>query len=308
MNPVKENKILNKSNNDPHNDYLGPLFLNLLDHLWKSNRKQYSPKEIHDILKKFLKKDYGSNDAGLILKYILNQLNEELNVNPINNNENNDPYEYFNKESTFNKFIKNMQENITLISERFYSTIEIRKKCINCNPDFAYYAYYYKSSPVIDIYLEVNEVNILNNLTFEEHLKSFLLEKEKEKIKEHCILCDSEQPKFVSKDIITTSVVLIVNINRKNDKHNKISFKYPPEFNGKKIINNKYDLPDYELTTVIKKDNNNNMEYSVFYKSFIDNNWYSYNNKKIVSIQNNYKNYIFDEKNACVLIYTKKNK
>ena len=96
MNPDKEKKILQKSKNNPHGDYLGPSFLKLLDYLWKSNQNEYSPNEIHNSLKKIMK-IYNLDDAGLIIKNILNQLNEELIINPIKINDNNDPYDNFNE-------------------------------------------------------------------------------------------------------------------------------------------------------------------------------------------------------------------
>ena len=303
LNPVKENKILNNSKIDHNNYYLSPSFLKLLDYLWKSNQKEYRPKEIHDILKQLMKNDYNSDDAGLIIKYILNQLNDDINLNPKINKEDDNPYEHFDKKKTFNKFTQNFKQNITFISERFYSAFKIKKRCINCNSD---YEYYFEAYPVIDIYLEANDNNILNNLYFEQHLKSLLADRENENIREQCIICASEQKKLVVKDILSTPDIVIININRKNDKNNTISFKYPPAFNGNNVINDQINLPNYELTTVIKKSNNNNFDYCTFYKSFTDNNWYSYNNEKIESVQN-YQNYIFDEKNACVLIYIKKN-
>ena len=303
LNPVKENKILNKAQNDPSHKYLGPSFLKLLDYLWKSNQKTYSPKEIHDTLKQLMENNYNSEDAGLIMKYILNKLNDELNLKPKKNEDDDNPYEHFDKKKTFQKFTQNFQQNVTSISERFYSAFKIKKRCINCNSN---YAYFFESSPVIDIYLEANEDNMLYNLYFEEHLKTLLTDKENENITEQCIICASEQKKLVVKDIITTPEIVIININRKNDKNNTISFRYPPEFEGKKVINEQFNLPNYELTTVIIKNNNYNYGYCVFYKSFIDNNWYSYNNEKIELVQN-YKNCVFDDKNACVLFYTKKN-
>ena len=97
---------------------------------------------------------------------------------------------------------------------------------------------------------------------------------------------------------------MIININRKKDKNNTVSFKYPIEFNAKEVIKNvQVNLPNYELTAVIKKVNENNLEYCSFYKSFIDKNWYVYNNKKNELVKNNYQNFILDEKNACILIY-----
>ena len=99
-----------------------------------------------------------------------------------------------------------------------------------------------------------------------------------------------------------------MNINRDKDPNNTIFFEFPEVFDGKKIINSKLNLPNYELTAVIKKAfnyNYNNLEYNTFFKSFIDKKWYSFNNQRIASIDNNYKNYVCDYQNICLLIYTK---
>ena len=257
-----------------------------------------------------MKNDYNSHDSGYIIKFILNQLNEELNINPIKVNENNDPMYRFNKELILKQFFNNIKENSKFISDKFYSIIEIKKRCTKCEVEPNTYEYFYEASPIIDINLEApTYYNESFRVSLEEHLKILLIDKESQNIKESCILCGKEQIKIVSKDIVTTSEVLILNINRKNDINNIISFNYPEEFSGKKIINSddKYNLPDYELTSVIlkKKDSLCDVKYKLFYKNFIDNNWYSYNNEEIILVQN-YKNYIFDDKNACVLIYTKK--
>ena len=50
------------------------------------------------------------------------------------------------------------------------------------------------------------------------------------------------------------------------------------------------------------------MEYTAHFESFIDHLWYGYNNDKIKLIPYDYKNYIFDEKNTIMLIYSKLNK
>ena len=305
LNPEKEIKILKKSKNDPTGNYLGPSFLKLLDYLWKSNQKEYSPNEIHDSLRKIMKNNYNSDDAGFIIKNILNHLNEELISAPIINNENDDPMDVFNRDLTLNKFITNLNQNPTIFTNRFYSVIETKKRCSNCNADFAYYSYFFEATPVIDIYLEANEENYFK-LSLEEHLNFLLTNKENQNTIEQCIFCASEQKKLVSRNILTTSEILIVNINRKKDKNNTISFNYPLEFSGKKIIMEKNQSFDYELIAIIKLDNhNNNREYSSIYKSFIDKKWYKYNNTKIELVQNN-QNIIFDDKNTSVLIYKKK--
>ena len=132
------------------------------------------------------------------------------------------------------------------------------------------------------------------------------MNKDEQLIKEKCFVCDSSvQTKKVFIDIYSTTTEIIINIDRKKDPNNSIYFKYPEIFDGKKIINNKLNLPNYELTTVIKNVKNN-MEYILYFKSFVNKKWYSFNNQKIELIQNDYEKDIFDEKNVCILIYSQK--
>ena len=306
LNPEKEEKILLKSKENPNKIYLCPSFLKLLDHLWKSNKKKYSPIEIHKNLKKLMLDNYNTNDASIIINYILNKLHEELNFNQINDNNEKkikDSYAHYNKKEIIKIFQHIYIKNKSQISDTFFSTIKIKKRCLNCNTQPEYY---FEAYPLINIYLEENLDDNYNKISFESHLKTLLNKKEEEHINDFCLICDSNQKKLVTKDIYSTSEVIIFNINREYDQKNTVSFLYPESFNGKKIINKAIDLPDYELKSVIKRvKNNNNMEYITFYKDFIDHNWYFYNNDKIQLVQNNYKDYIFDEKNTIVLIYNK---
>jgi len=300
--PLKLDIILKKSKENPGGVYLNPSFINFLDYIWENKKEKY-PKNIHNILKKIMDNDYYSNNPGIIINYILNELNEELISDPIiNNNENYNPFEYFDKQKTFERFKKNFKK--TIISQLFFSSIKIKKKCTYCQSK---YEYFFKASPIINIYLENKNNNIVNKFNLKDDLKDLIMSKEENNIREECLLCKSEQNKFVQKEIVTTSLILIINIIRKN---NKIFFKYPEQFNGKEIINNEIGIPNYELSVVIKRVKNNelnNCKYIAYYKDCNNKNWLSYNNKKIESIQNNYNNIIFDDENACMLIYTSKN-
>ena len=305
LNSSKESKILHKSKEDSKNIYLNPSFLDYLDHFWKSNKKEFVPIEIHDILKKLMLENYNTNDPSIIVDYLLKKLDEELKINNKNNNiEDINPSERFNEHNIIKKYFNNFSNNRTHISDIFYSTIKIKKLCQNCKRQPLYY---FESTPVINIYLE--EKNNNNYLTFENDLKNILMKKEEYNIKENCIICSSEQTMNVIKDIYSFSVVLIININREKDPNNNILFKYPENFDGNKIINNKIiKMPNYELITIIKKvknNNCNNFEYISYYKNFIDKCWYSYNNQKKEILNNDYKNFIFDDKNTCMLIYSK---
>ena len=180
----------------------------------------------------------------------------------------------------------------------FYWTFKISKRCEDCH----YPSFSFESSPIINVYLNQENSEILDFVEFKYHL----IEKEKEKIKEKCFTCadDIEENKIVVKDFLCTTEVLIININRKKDPHHKISFKYQEQFDIQNIIEKQMDISDYRLTTVIKRDNDS---YIAFYKNCIDKQWYCYNNEKI-ELVDDYKDVIFDDKNACILIYTGKKK
>ena len=88
--------------------------------------------------------------------------------------------------------------------------------------------------------------------------------------------------------------------------NNTISFKYPENFIGKKVINQNLNIPNYQLIAVIKKLKENNfIKYIAYCRSFINNQWYIYynNENNIEEVQNH--NDIYDNKNACILIYSK---
>ena len=311
LNPEKENKILKKSKENPNAIYLSPSFLKLLDHLWKSNQKEYEPLEIHDNLK-VLMSDYNTEDPSMIINYLLTQLNDELNINNANNNNNNnnisqsDPFDDYNLEMVKKKFSESFSKNKTKISNTFYSSIKITKRCLKCQAEPLYF---FEASPVINIYLVENKNDRYNKLSLEEHFHNLLNVEEEQNIKENCLICGSIQEKRQTKEVFTGSEVLIININREKDKDKTIYFKYPETFNGQKIINPEMPaMSNYNLTTVIKKAkdySHNNYYYVAYYRNFIDECWYSFDNKKIESIPRNYEYYILDEKNAIVLIYTK---
>ena len=132
LNPTNKENILKKSKGNPNNTYLGPSFLSLLDHLW-NNRKKYVPKEIHIVLKKLMLNNYNTNDAGIIINFILNKLNEELNLNQeYPNLEQDNPYDHFDADLTVKKLQDKFMKNRTQISDTFFSAIKIKKRCLKC--------------------------------------------------------------------------------------------------------------------------------------------------------------------------------
>ena len=298
-NPNKEEKILKKSKEDPNGAYLGPSFLKLLDNIWKNSKKEYCPMEFHTALKKLMGNNYFSNNPGFIMEFILNQLDKELNFNAFANMGDNDNHLDQNISSSL--FFKQFEKNQTKISNCFFSTIKTQKKCSFCQQS----TYYFNSTPVVNIILEsTNENAVFNQFNLNEHLNNLLMEVKDENKNEYCIKCNCERKKYIMKEIFYAFGLIVFYINREKDPEYRLSFNYPEKFNGRKLINKEYNLYDYQLISVIKKNSN---EYNIFgdyiayCKSFTNNKWYSYYQQNISMVQNT--NEIIDNKNACLLIY-----
>lgn len=302
MNPSKEEKIMKKSNGI--NNILGPVFLKLIDHSWKSKFNEYTPEEMHQILKNLMKGDYNTQNPGLIYKYILSQLHSELCPNELNNgNIEKDPYLKYNEDKVFEDFQKNYQN--TKISNCLYNIIKTQKRCEGCGT----IQYSMENLPIIDIFLQANENDKYNNISFKEHFNSLLLDKEEEIVNEDCIICNIKKDKVVSKNLYYSSDLIIININRDKDPNNLVQFNYPEVFEKKDIINDKNDKSFkniiYEIFCVIKKDKaNNNSQFKLFCKNFINNQWYSYDNRNIKI--SNLNEAISDSRNTYLIIYKNK--
>ena len=301
FNPVKQGKIMWKSKGEPNK--LGQAFLKLLDHFWKSKANEYTPIEIHQVLKSIMKNDYYTQNPGLIFEYFFTQLDNELMHKDLNKNNNiaEDPYLIFNRKNVIESFIKKNQ-NPTKISNCFYNMIETEKRCDSCGS----IQYSIENVPIINIYIEANEESAYNNISFNEHFKSLLLDKNKDIINEQCMLCETEKKKHISKHILDATDIFIVNIDRNNDPNNVVEFKYPEKIEKKDFINqnkiNEFKDVKYELFCIIKNYKiNNNSNFIMFCKNFVNNEWYSYNNKIIKKTDLNEA--ISDGKNTYLIIY-----
>ena len=133
-----------------------------------------------------------------------------------------------------------------------------------------------------------------------------------QKINEHCRVCGFNTNKLVSKHVLDTTELIIININRNNDPKNLVEFKYPEIIEKKDIINtNKVSINDklnfkYEIFCVLKQYKiDNNLNLILFCKSFTNNTWYSYNNKKIREAK--LEEATSDYENTCLIIYQLKN-
>ena len=279
LNPGKEEKILTKSKKNPSDAYLGPAYLQLLKDIWGNQREEYSPTEIHTKLKELMKNNYNSNNSAFIMKFILNQLYFELNL---------DNSQAIKLEKVEDKDLKCLPNNKILNAS--YSFIKTKKICLFCQKTVDNY---YIVSPVINIYLDANNGKS-NKYSLENNLNDLLIEKGKD----YCIHCKRQQDINIFKYINTSKEITIFYIDRKIDPNHNISLSYGYSM---KLCNEQY-----KLITVIKDLPSNNIisgSYIAYIRSFFNHNWYSYDNKDIKICNNG--NEIIDDKYASLLIYSR---
>ena len=280
LNPEKEKKILSKSNKNPCDAYLGPAYLQLLKDIWGDQREEYSPTEIHTKLKELMKNNYNSNNSAFIMKFILNQLYLELNL------DNNQPIDL---EKVKDNDLDCLPRNKILNAS--YSFLKAKKMCLSCQKivDNDYCIV----SPVINIYLDANNGKS-NKYSLENNLNELLIERNED----YCIQCKRQQDINIYKYIDKSKEIIIFYIDRKNDPNHIISLSYGYSM---KVLNEQY-----KLITVIKDLPSNNViscSYIAYIRSFSNHNWYSYDNKDIKICNNG--NEIIDDKNASLLIFSR---
>ena len=225
--PAKEEKILDKSKKNPNNTYLGPSYLQLLKDIWGDQRGEYSPIEIHKVLKKLMGNNYNSNNSGFIVKFILNQLYLELNLD--------------NNLQINLEYVKNLDflpSNKILIAS--YPYIRTKKICLSCHNTVDQF---FIASPVINLYLDANNGKT-NKFILEKNLNELLIERGKGQIVGHCIKCKRQQNIGIIKYFHTPCEIAIFYIDRKNDPNHNISLSYGYSM---KLVNK-----EYRLITVIK--------------------------------------------------------
>jgi len=285
FNPNKEEKILRKFRNNPNNLYLGPGYLNLLKKVWEDLKEEYSPREIHNILKGLMKDDYKSNNSGHIMKFIIDQLYSELN----NDNDLLINLDNFKDSSYLPK---------NKILNTAYPFIKTKKTCLSCGKIVDNY---FSVSPVINIYLDESNDESTKFFNLENDLNKLLIERGKEQILVDCQTCKKQQDIMVSKSVKEASEITIFYIDRKNDPNHEISLFYSHSMNlCMDSSNTKFDL-----ITVIKDlpfNSDGSLSHIAYIRSLINHKWYSYDNKEIKLLQD--ENEVLDGKYVSLLIYS----
>ena len=291
--PANEERITRSPN------YLGPAFLKLFDHYWKSPTKEYPVNFIHNAIYKLLGNHYFSLEPGLIFGKILSQLRAEISPPIIKEFYiDNDSYNF---KQTWNNLSNLYQQDKNSILYNSYNILNGIKKCERCH----FCQFFFEIKPIINIYLKPNLNNGSNNNIFMMNSIDYLLVNDnKRMIYEYCSNCNSQNNKYISKGIMIGPKLIIFNINRDQDPYKKVLLNYPNEFYYSNVIDKNNTLPKqnsmYYLIAILRKIQiNNNEQFVLHIKNFVNDKWYAYNNKEIIEENN----YTMDNLNTCLLVY-----
>ena len=186
LNEKNYDKIYNNNiaKHNPQLLQLSPSYLELINNLWKSNKKDYPPtafrKRLADMNPLF--KLGTPNDAKDLLTYLLIQLHDELNsyVPNKNNNLNNfdDNVNQYNEQEILNNFVQTFfGTNKSVLSDHFFGIQESKFLCTGCekrnmlsglNPPIKYnfQTFNFLIFPLEEVRIFKNKHNLINNMQF----------------------------------------------------------------------------------------------------------------------------------------------
>jgi DNA-directed RNA polymerase subunit M/transcription elongation factor TFIIS len=237
--------------------------------------------------------------------------NNNVNIIPIHNflktELNKEPFGYICQTPVFliNKILYYLESDINKTNERniitnnFSAIIKTAKFCSKCKllveistDKKIVFDLFIKETMEKDVHEEMKSI-------FKPLLKDEQLDKEKFP----CPTCKQDMTIF--RTIENPKNYLIFNINRNAQLKNPIKIKYSTELKLTEEKNDKEYEHEYELILVLSDKNNDQNNYVLFFKNFINDKWYKLFNGKNEDVKGNIKDEI-NKTNPNILIYKKK--
>ena len=281
----------NKSNNKFSFDYL-----DFLTNLWINNNNICSSENIKHALNGLnplfnnnIQINYNYNYSDNFILLFMEMLHKELNIPNYTNNTLSQNNQFFNPcfnqydyNSTFNSFAINFKSNYnSIISGLFYGMYNSMMQCLNCqiiihNIQILNILTFPLSEVLLlkNIYnmslSEFNEVNILDCFAY---YQNNVYDTGENQI--FCNNCRSMANSLKCKKILISPKVLIINLI----KGENIRLKYEEYLYIKDFLFYQASPNYYQLNGIVSLVNNN---YIAFCKSFMNGEWYKYNNEEVI--------------------------
>ena len=290
--PFTKHLLYNKSTikNKKYQNKLANAFLEVIENLWENKSKTYyAPYNFKDLISKMnpLFAGIQANDSKDLVLFLLETMHNELNKvkNIVQFDDNIDQYNF---EKSFMSFQKYFQNNFqSVVSDIFYGMYNSRMKCLKCNV----ITHNIQCFNILIIPLE--EVRKFKNRPqnyvqirecFEYYQKEEYMVGQNQI---YCNACKQMADSINCTNLIVGPRVLVINLNRGKGLQFNIKLDFTEYINISDFIYYKTTYVNYRLIGVVTHfgPSGESGHFIAFCRSFVDNNWYKYNDA-IVSSSN----------------------
>jgi ubiquitin C-terminal hydrolase len=261
-------------------------YIEVLNNLWLNDKlNNYSLNNfkhiINEISPLFLKKQVNNSEVLVlfILETIHNELNEPNKKNIANSISMNDQ---FNNETIFNTFNNYFDKNYnSIISNLFYGIYKSMITCLDCNiTEYNLQCFNILTFPLEEVRKYKNKLNNTVDI-----IECFEYYQKQNSSQLYCNISKTISNYYESSKLIIGPKVLVINLKRSIGIEFNAKLKLDEYLDIKDFINYyKKESPSfYELIGIVSyfESSNMNGHFIAFCKSFIDNQWYKYNDTQV---------------------------
>ena len=282
---IQKNRYRNKLSN---------AFIEVIENIWQKNSiTYYAPNNFKDLISQMnpLFAGVQANDSKDLVLFILETMHNELNSAKKGNENNFEIIDQYNYEKSLQSFLKYFQENFkSVVSDIFYGMYNSRMKCHSCGIiTHNIQCYSILIMPLEEVrkfkYRYQNYVTIRE--CFEHYQKSDFMTGQNQI---YCNYCKRMSTSENNTTLIVGPQVLIINLNRGKGLQFNIKILFDEYLDISDFIYYKQGNVKYKLIGVVTHfgPSGESGHFIAFCKSFVDNNWYKYNDA-IVTLSSFYE-------------------
>ena len=279
----------------------------LFTHLYSMKKEVYTPDSVMEVLGRYnltykydsYNKLYIEKNPNEFIIFLLDKLHNELNSKKNNENslfnifanyENNYFYKY-NRNDVIRRGLDNFKENHNSIFTDYFTWFSIKTNtCITCEKKFySFYNFFTFDLNIIEQVLNMKNLKNNEDIKISDCIEYYELSKRREKL--FCNYCQKYGPVTTKANIFSSPNNFIFLLDLKDTKN--IKFILEKEINLEKYIENKQSPGKYVLNGLVFFDKRK-QKYNALCHSYIDNNWYLYDDENVTLNKNNVDRIIKD--------------
>ena len=261
-------------------------YVRVLNNLWLNNRiSYYSPDDFKNVISKMnpLFAGIQANDSKDLILFLLETMHNELNTAKKTNIPSYNLNQY-NYEKTFELFSKYFAENyLSVISNLFYGMYNSMMTCLNCNiTTHNVQCYNILIFPLEEVRIfKGRNNNIVDIIECFEYYQKLDYMTGQNQI--YCNNCHAMANSCNTSKIIISPNVLVINLNRGKGLQFDVKLTFKEYLDIRNFVYYKESPNYYELIGIVTHFGPSSMggHFIAFCKSFVDYNWYKYNDAKV---------------------------